>query len=211
MLLVKTNCEKNIPNEKICFSFSYFKRNSVRVGEFNNYYETKVGGINAVNDLFQTMGEMSRLNRTELYSNAYKKQFHLNNIKDNSQIDRIEKVLRDGYGFPDGLIDSFERSYTEFAFGDGKRAITATFYGSLFEFLFLDPNHLICSEFARDIKQKDKYNEKSGFVEWNMDDFESKEKVIMEYLDLLIEDYKDDKIETKEKFIEDYTEIKEGV
>jgi len=151
---------------------------------------------------------MSKFNKNQLFSPGIKKKFHLNNITKDDDIDRIEKVLRDGYKFPDALINQFERTYTEFSFNDGKRVIAATFYGSLFKFLFLDPNHMICIDDTRYEKRKKLFSIKSTLEGWNDEDLVKKEPLNIEFLDMLVEDYEEGKIKSKDDFIEQYKEIR---
>lgn len=199
-----------IPPEKVCFSFKYFQKHSIRVNnDFNNFYETRLDSINAVQDLFETIIEMSKFNRDELFSNEIKNKFHLKNITNDNHIDRIEKVLREGYSFPDKLIEQFERTYTEFDFKDGKRVIAATLYGSLFEFLFLDPNHMICIDSSRFPKKKNTFSVKSTIEGWTDNDLTKKEPLDVEYIDMLVDDYEHGRIISKDEFIEQYKELRE--
>ena len=52
--------ETKIPDNQICFSFRYFNEDSVRVQDFNNYYENKLESINSVNDFIDTIRTMCK-------------------------------------------------------------------------------------------------------------------------------------------------------
>lgn len=197
-----------IPEEQICFSFKYFQTNSVRVRKFNNFYLNQISSINAVNDFFETVKQMGRLPKNKLFSPEYKEQFHLNQIDEDEVINLIEYVLREGYGFSQKNIDNFERTYMEFSTTNGKRVICALLYGTLFECLFLDPNHLICRDSSRNVKVKEGYQVKSAFEKWDEDMLGLSTPMLNDYIEMLIDDYRQGLIEEKIDFIEQYDEIK---
>lgn len=189
---------ENIPEYKICFSFNFFKEYSIRIHDFNNYYQNKLSSINSVNDFIDTIREMGKYSKNELFSKNIKKEFHLNEIHDNRSIDLIEKVLIDGYKMPQDFVDTFERTYIEFSTKSGKRVIAALMYGTLFECLFLDPNHLICPKSSRKRKEKMIYNIHSPFQRWDRDELELASPMVTEYIKMAIEDYENGKTDDTE-------------
>ncbi len=201
--------ENNIPDNKICFSFIYFKEESIRIPNFNNYYENKLDSINSVNDFFDTIKEMGKYPKEKLFSPSIKKHFHLNLIEDNKSIDLIEKVLVDGYQLTQEFVDNFERTYIEFSTTNGKRVIASLMYGSLFECLFLDPNHLICPDKTRFFKKKQLFSVKSAFQKWDEEPENLNEPMHKDYIEMVIDDYENNRysavetIETIKEIIND--------
>lgn len=194
--------ENRIPENRICFSFNYFKEESIRISGFNNFYKDKLSSINSVNDFVSTLKEMGNYQKDQLFSKNVKKMFHLNQITDDKSIDLIERVLLEGYQFPQQLVDNFERTYMEFSTKNGKRVISALMYGTLFECLFLDPNHFICPEKSRNIKMKDLFSIPSAFQKWDDETLSMKQPMMKEYLDMIIDDYENGRINDTEETIE---------
>ena len=199
--------EKRIPENRICFSFNYFKEESIRIPNFNNFYKDKLASINSVNDFIDVIREMGKYTKDELFSNNIKKMFHLNQIYDNKSIDLIERVLVDGYGFPQQFVDNFERTYIEFSTKNGKRVIAALMYGTLFECLFLDPNHFICPKKSRNIKFKESFIITSAFQKWDKEIIDLEEPMLKDYLEMLIEDYENGKFEKIDDAMETLKEV----
>lgn len=194
--------ENRIPESRVCFSFNYFKKESVKIPGFNNFYRDKLASINSVNDFFDTLRDMGKYQKDALFSKDVKRIFHLNEISNDKSIDLIEKVLIEGYDFPQGLVDNFERTYMEFSTKNGRRVIAALMYGTLFECLFLDPNHLICPEKSRNIKAKELFMIPSAFQKWKDETLDLKEPMLKEYVEMLIDDYETGKINDLEEAME---------
>ena len=124
-----------------------------------------------------------------------------------NQVDLIERVLVDGYGFPQQFVDNFERSYIEFSTKNGKRVIAALMYGTLFECLFLDPNHFICPKKSRNIKFKESFIIPSAFQKWDKEIIDLEEPMLKDYLEMLIEDYENGKFEKIDDAMETLKEV----
>lgn len=201
--------DNRIPENRVCFSFNYFKEESIRITGFNNFYKDKLASINSVNEFIDTIREMGKFQKDTLFSTNVKRLFHLNQIYDNKSIDLIEKVLIEGYGFPLEFVDNFERTYIEFSTKNGKRVIAALMYGTLFECLFLDPNHFICPEKSRNKKMKELFAIPSAFQKWNDETVDLKEPMLKEYIGMIIDDYENGKINNLEEAMETLKEINE--
>ena len=67
-----------------------------------------------------------------------KKQYHYNEFNDNKFIDRIESILVNGYNMTQEKVDEFERTYFEFAFGNGKRVIGTRIFENIFQMWFIN-------------------------------------------------------------------------
>lgn len=199
--------DTKVKDNQISFSFQYFKEESVRIQGFNNYYENKIESINSVNDFIDTIRAMCKYSKERLFSNDIKKFFHLNYITDEKTINLIEKVLINGYGLSQTFVDNFERTYIEFSTKNGKRVIASLMYGCLFECLFLDPNHLIYPAKARFIKKKNLFNTRSAFQKWDEDLDCMHEPLPKDYIEMVIDDYENNKIKTAEEAIETIKEI----
>ena len=188
------------------FSFRFFCPNSVRVGDFNNYYVNRESAVKSAIEFIDLIREVSRIKWTMVYSTGYRKSLRVKETRDDdAAIDRIERVLVEGYGFPKDTVDQFERSYIELAFGDGHRLITVCVDG-IFEILFVDNNHLICRESSRFVSQKDRYEFPCLFDEAHLD----VGKVINEYniAELVMEDVVAGKYEDVNKIIKDYEDLR---
>mgnify|MGYP003301426101 CR=1 FL=1 len=141
-------------NGNALLSFRYFNPKSIKVGDFNNYYANRNSALKAVIEFVVALKNLSQINHREVFSNQYLKSIRVKQIRnDDKAVARIEKVLAEGYNFPPMLIDQFERSYIEIAFGDGHRAISICVDG-IIEVLFIDNNHLICRESSRENRLK---------------------------------------------------------
>ena len=165
--LITTSNNKLDENEKITFNFSYFQTASIRLGDFNNYYESPKEAINSVGDLFDSFSNISKETKTDFFDFGSKNKIHQNRIDKDETIDTIEKILQEGYNFPIGKVNEFERNYVEFAFGDGKRVIGTFINGSVFAPLFIDNNHLVCIDSSRDVEKKKTFKIKGLFNGWN--------------------------------------------
>ena len=156
--------------EHISFDFSFFQTGSIRLGTFNNYFESPKDAINSVGDLFNSFSNISQETKKDFFNFGSKKKLHQNKIDKDETIDSIEKILQEGYGLPKGKVDEFERNYVEFAFSDGKRIIGTFINGSVFAPLFIDNNHLVCIDSSRDVEKKQAYKIKGIFGGWSDDD-----------------------------------------
>ena len=142
----------------IVLSFKLFHGNSIRVNDFNNYYENQNAAHKTVSDLVQIFNNISRETTKSIFSKDKRKQLHLNPMDDNESIKIIEEVLIKGYGFPKQTIAEFDREYFEIiANGDGGRLIFIM-SGNLVMPLFIDPNHLIYSKVSKNTKKKKNYS-----------------------------------------------------
>ena len=168
--LITTSNNKFDEQEKITFDFSFFQTGSIRIGDFNNFYENPKDAINSVGDLFVSFSNISKETKSEFFDYGSSKKIHQNRIDDNETIDSIEKILQEGYQFPKGKVDEFERNYVEFPFADGKRVIGTFINGSVFAPLFIDNNHLVCINSSRDVGKKKSFRIKSVFNKWNEED-----------------------------------------
>lgn len=192
---------------RISFDFGFFKRESISINGFNNFYKSKKDSIDAVNDLFESINNIQLYDEREFFEPSTKRQFHYNEFKGDEVIDKIEKVLIEGYKMTREKVDEFERMYFEFAFIDGKRVIGTKICSNIFSILFLDPNHLICDKSSRYMKNKMLYSIPSVFGRVE-DDFLSKEDFdINEYLQMLIVDCECGKLSSIEDVAENLRSI----
>ena len=173
--LIATN-EANTRKKNIVFSLSYFQPESIVYKGFNNMYENKLEGVNAVSDFIESFKDLSRKTVDELCANDMKKQYHFNIFDEKTEehkksIDIIEEILIKGYKMPKTKVEEFERLYIEFQFRNGKRAIGTIIEGNIFSILFLDPNHLICADSSRDVNRKRGFMQKVAFQKWSKEDF----------------------------------------
>lgn len=205
--LVKPSIE-DLVEQRIIFSFSFFQGKSIKVNDFNNHYGNENDAKKSISDFFDTLTIISKMSSQEFYSTSIKEQNHYNEFTDNDIIDRIEMVLMEGYGMPRKKVDGFERSYLEFSFSNGKRVIATKIYGNLFEILFIDCNHLICIESARNIKQKMLFSI-PGLFKISGQCVDLKEYSRDDLIDMLFEDARNNKYTSIEEFLKDYEEIKE--
>lgn len=189
--------------DKIGFDFSYFQTYSISINGFNNCYKNRLDSINAVNDFFETLKNINSYNKKDFFVPSVKTHFHYNEFTDNAVIDKIEKVLTDGYKMPRDKVNEFERMYFEFSFNDGKRAIGTRIYDNIFSILFLDPNHLICDGSCRDIKNKMIYSIPGVFQKWKNDTLSKQDFNQNEYLKMIVDDYKMGKYQNMDEIIED--------
>lgn len=193
--------------DKILFDFTYFQTRSISIKGFNSFYEKKEDAINAVNDFFETLKNINSLNKKEFFAPQMKEHFHYNEFKEDIVIDRIENILKNGYEMSDNKIKEFERMYFEFSFNDGKRVIGTKIYDNIFSILFLDPNHLVCNESCRNIKNKMKYKIPGAFEKLGNDILQKKDFNQNEYLKMIVEDYNNNKYKNIGEIIEDLKSI----
>ncbi len=203
--LVKVSGTRPLDN-KIVFSFSFFNGQSIHYRDFNNFYANEQDSKKSVSDFFETIKLMSNLEPKELFSANIKKQYHYNEFDDNLIIDRIETILINGYGMTRKKVDEFERMYFEFSFGNGKRAIGTKIYDNIFQILFIDCNHLVCIESARNIKLKNGFSYPSVFEKVNneitIEQFQHEE-----LFQMLIDSAREGAYTNIDDFIQDYDDL----
>lgn len=201
----------NRSNNNIVFSFSFFNGKSIKIDskEYNSHYETKNDAIKAVSDFFSTLKIISKMPITMLCSPEYKEQFHYNEFDVEEDINRIEMVLNEGYGFPKDKIQEFERLYLEFSFSNGKRAIGTRIGDNLIEILFIDTNHMVCLESCRNKKQKMMFEYPSLFEIYDLNkDYKEYDKETL--FSMLLEDAEKGVYSDLNEFIEDCRDILEA-
>lgn len=84
-------------DQKIVFSFSFFKGFSIKLKDFNNHYANENDAKKSVSDFFKTLTSISNMSSKEFYSTSMKEQLHFNPFTNNKHIDRIENILIEGY------------------------------------------------------------------------------------------------------------------
>lgn len=193
--------------DKIAFDFTYFQARSISINGFNNCYRKENDSINAVGDFFETLKNINSFNKKAFFVPSVKTQFHYNEFTNDNIIDKIEKVLTDGYGMPFDKVKEFERMYFEFSFNDGKRAIGTRIYDNIFSILFLDPNHLICKDSSRNVKSKMSFSIPGVFAKWKSDTLAKEEFNQNEFLKMIIEDYNKGKYASTEDIVNDFKSI----
>lgn len=193
--------------DKIAFDFTYFQARSISISGFNNCYRKESDSINAVGDFFETLKNINSFNKKAFFVPSVKTQFHYNEFTDDEIIDRIERVLTDGYGMPYEKVKEFERMYFEFSFNDGKRAIGTRIYDNIFSILFLDPNHLICAESSRNVKSKLSFSIPGVFAKLKNDALSKEEFNQNEFLKMIIQDYNMGKYTSMEDIVNDLKSI----
>ena len=193
--------------DKIAFDFTYFQTRSISINGFNNCYRNKSDSINVVGDFFETLKNINSFSKKAFFVPSVKTQFHYNEFTDDEIIDRIERVLTDGYGMPYEKVKEFERMYFEFSFNDGERAIGTRIYDNIFSVLFLDPNHLVCSESSRNIKSKLSFSIPGVFAKLKNDTLSKEEFNQNEFLKMIVQDYNMGKYTSIEDIVNDLKSI----
>lgn len=194
--------ESTIPekDKKIVFSFSDFLKESIVCGDFNNKYANKIDSINAVKDFFNSLKDISTLTISQLSSSSYKGKFHYNELNREDVIKRINKILIKGYNLPEQFVkNDLESTYFEFEFKDGKRAICTKTEENVISILFLDPNHLVCIDSSRLVKEKQKYAIPSTFEGWKRTSVDNLNINAKDFLQEYINEYEKDM--DKDRFI----------
>lgn len=193
--------------QKIVFSFSFFKGKSIKLKDFNNCYENENDAKKSVSDFFATVSEISKMNSTSFYSQEMKQQLHYNQFCNNEHINMIEKILIEGYGMTKAKVDQFERLYFEFSFSNGKRVISTILCNNVFEILFIDSNHMVCKESCRNLKRKLMY-EIPGIFDYtnNIEKFREYDKITL--FEMLLEDAKKGLYSSLEDLIADFEDFK---
>ena len=194
--------ESTIPekNKKIVFSISDFLKESIACGDFNNKYANKMDSINAVKDFFDSIIVISTLTISQLSSPSYKEKFHYNELNREDIIKRINKILIKGYNLPEKFVkNDLESTYFEFEFKDGKRAICTKTEENVISILFLDPNHLVCKDSSRFVKEKQHNSIPSTFEGWVSTSVDNLNINAKEFLQEFINEYEKDM--DKDKFI----------
>ena len=135
----------------ITFSFKLFNGKSIRVDNFNNYYENQNAAHKSVSDLLYIFNNISRENTKTIFLKNKKSQLHLNQMSNDDSIEIIEKILLDGYGLPKQVVAEFDREYFEIV-------------ANLMLPLFLDPNHFVYRKVSKNKKRKTNYSHPGFFV-----------------------------------------------
>lgn len=166
-------------NKRIVFLFENFMGNSISINDFNNYYANQKQSIETVN---QFMEQIKNIEKSDNISTIR----HCHPIKSKREVDRINKVLKDGYIFNDEKIKSFENTYYEIPLG-GQRIICSRI-DNMFELLFIDSNHMIYKETSRFLKVKNDFEYPSCFgkIKFSKD---YKEKCVDDFIHMIVEDY----------------------
>ena len=191
--------------ERIVFSFSFFNGNSININNFNNFYFNEYDSKKAISDFFETLKNISKYKLKELFEPSLKSQFHYNEFSDKNIINRINKVLINGYGMSKDKVKEFEDMYFEFSITNGRRVIGTRVYDDIFEILFIDNNHMICLESSRNIKIKENSEYPGVFGKIDKEE-KYKEYEKSELLQMLIEDLRKGLYSTTD-FIKEYDEL----
>lgn len=197
---------KDVIEQKIVFSFSFFKGKSICFKDFNNYYATESDSKRSVSDFFDILFKISNMSSKEFYSHEVKEQIHYNKFTNNDVIDRIEDILINGYEMTSSKVKEFERLYFEFSFSNGKRVISTMVHDNIFEILFIDSNHMVCLDSCRYIKRKLKYNI-SGLFENQVSTKDKLEYDRITLFEMIIEDAKNGEYDSIEDLINDFESL----
>ena len=189
-----------IEDKKVFFSFTDFRTKSIDIDNFNNFYLKIEDSRNAVHDFFDIAKAISGLYFREFFSTYYKKEFHLNKLEDPISVGMIEKVLKQGYDFPQESIDEFEQMYFEYQINDGKRVI-CYIVDNVIHPLFIDNNHMICGKSSRFLKSKKLYKIPSSFYKTDINKDSDEEKNIKIYLKDILDEYESDNNMSAEEII----------
>lgn len=195
----------------VCFCFSYFHIESVKVGNFTNFYKTEASSLAILSQFFNKIQELCKHSISELKSPAMQRQWHFNDFQDPASkdiVDRIEQVLRDGYGVNDKVIEEFERSYCELWLdGDGCRLICIKIDECILCPLFLDCNHMICIKSSKHVKDKQKFSVPCILGKSNPHILP--DESVLELVDELVRDARDGKYDTFQQLFKEYEAITE--
>ncbi len=143
-----------IDKEKIIFNFTLFNGNSINLDYFNNYYLDLHHAINAVGIFIEKIKAIENKTLKEVFDSRNKRQAHCHIIETKEEIDLIEKILLEGYKFPENRIKEFEKTYYQFSLDNGSRIIFHKI-DNIFILLFIDNNHMIYKNKSRNIKIKE--------------------------------------------------------
>ena len=199
---------EQLENKKIYFSFEHFKPESIEITKihYNSFFNNQNSAKKSANEFIKCLKTISNLDVIQFNTPEMKKQLHYNEFDDNEIIDRIEIILRDGYQFPQAKIDSFERTYLEISFNDGRRIIATRIHNNIIDILFLDNNHLICENSSRNIAKKLKFKIPSVYQS-SIDSLSELEISKMDLMEMLIKDVEEGKITDLRDFVENYKEL----
>ncbi len=202
--LVRASNKYDVNNEKVSFSFEEFNPDSV-INEriyYNSFYQNVESSRNAVSDFFRIVKELSRYTIGELMgTKSIKDAYHICLIDRPEHIDRIERILEDNYGYPQGKIGEFGKEYFEFQISDGKRVIWHKVDNVIYP-LFIDCNHMVCIDSSRGVKAKMRYNVKSSFSHLDEDELNIEDVEVKDYLRMIIEESSNDASFEKEDLLE---------
>lgn len=199
---VKTNLpisNYNLDNEKPQILFKYFNGNSIRINDFNNYYENQKTSIGSVYSFITRIKDIQSKTLKELRDRRTAELYHFHPIEGEIEIERINYVLKEGYDFSDNTIENFENNYYEFALDSGERVIFLM-VDNLFELLFIDNNHFIYRESSRRAKYKDKFECPSCLGKINfLQSYEELETI--DIIKMLIDSYENGEINDLDEFV----------
>lgn len=189
----------NLDNEKPQILFKYFHGESIRISNFNNYYENQKTSINSVYSFLTRIQDIQGKTLKELRDRRTSELYHFHSIESEIEIERINHVLKEGYLFNDNLIENFENNYYEFALDSGER-VMFVMVDNLFELLFIDNNHFIYMESSKRVKYKDKFDYPSCLGKINF--IQSYEELeIIDIVKLMIKSYDNGEIDDLNEFV----------
>ncbi|MBR3180749.1 hypothetical protein IKF63_01570 [Candidatus Saccharibacteria bacterium] len=189
----------------VVFSFGYFCWKSIRSGDFNNYYLSKENARDQAEKFISTLKDISKLQVGQLDSKEMKRSLRFKPIRNGNgkEVERIIEVLRE-YAVSEGTIEEFEKSFHEFSVNDGMRVICVQ-EDNIIHLLFLDNNHLICSDSAKFKKAKQSFGVPTIFDCRYMDDSISEGTTKEQVFDLMLKG----EFRTIEDVLNFYNELKE--
>lgn len=195
--------EKIINNIK--FVFADMKTDSIQEDYYNNCYRNISVAQAADYDLIYTLIELSKLNITQLNSPANKDFYHFNHIEDDKTINKINIILKKGFGCNDTYINEFENDYYEISITNGQRFIFAIIDRNIFSIIFLDPNHFVYDGASRDLERKKEY--KTPSLLSRKESLPDDEISLRDNVSYILQDAKDGNI----KSVEEYTKLIEDL
>lgn len=151
------------------FSFKYFVPKSIRLDDFNNFYSNEDEMHLVLYDIFERMKMISTNKVKENFSPQNKKSLRLKSLEERKGkdiISRLERILAEGFGVPKGTIEQFDRTYFEFEIEDGGRVICIK-QDNILHLLFIDNNHFVCRDAAREKFNKEKDKNSYPFLSLN--------------------------------------------
>jgi len=208
--------EQLFKNEKFSISFSYFQPNSIKFGNFTNYYNTNLECV------FKILS-MECYNTTFIDS-SFKKKVHIKELKRENTIQYICQILEKGYGL--NIEQLRESNFIECGISIGARFIGILRDYNVIEVLFFDPNHLICENTNFSTKTKLTYDKpcllekhvntkefNNEFNKINERVFDCRKQELLYYQNELLKDFKlgninqKELIETSNSINEEYQDV----
>lgn len=207
--LINKDLRLNENEEKernISFSFVVFKTSSVKCEKFNNYFETRKSAIASSYRLMKAFEDLSQRKLRELeMDKGLKQKYHYHSIEGSEEIGKIDKILKNEYGFNSRLINQQENSYYQFEYAPNGNRIIITKVGSVFIPLFLDNNHLIYYDSSINQEYKMKHKVPSVLSEEYLKKCDENDD--FQFCKMLIEEYEDGTIATKEELLKQWHEL----